>query len=76
MKEFIDINTESRKVAKNEFEKDFYKLMSNSVYGKTMENMKNRSNIEILNGCDEGDEKRLLKLISTPNFRGAFIFED
>ena len=37
MKELIDIDAEARKVAKNEFEKDFYKLMSNSVYRKTME---------------------------------------
>ena len=36
MKELIDIDAEARKVAKNEFEKDFYKLMSNSVYRKTM----------------------------------------
>ena len=59
MKEFIDINAEARKVAKNEFEKDFYKRMSNTVFGKTLENVRNRSNIVILNGCDEGDEKRL-----------------
>ena len=76
MKEFIDINAEARKVAKNDFEKDFYKLASNSVFGKTMENLRNRVNVEFLNGDDEGDEKRLEKLISKPNFRGAFIFEN
>ena len=41
-----------------------------------MENVRNRSKIKILNGRDERDEKRLLKLISKPNFRGALIFED
>ena len=65
-----------RKVAKDDFEKDFYKRMSNSVFGKTMENARNRADIEILNGNDKGDEKRLLRRISKPNFGGAFIFEN
>ena len=73
MKEFIDINAEARKVAKNEFEKDFCKHMSNNVFGKTMENVRNRSKIKIVNGRDEN---RLLRYISKLNFRGAFIFED
>ena len=73
MKEFMDINAEARKVAKNDFEKDFYKRMSNSVFGKTMENVRNRSKIKIVNGHNK---KCLLKLISKQNFRGAFIFED
>ena len=76
MKELVDINAQARKVAKDDFEKDFYKRMSNSVFGKTMENVRNRANIEILNGNDKGDEKKLLKLISKPNFGGAFIFEN
>ena len=73
MKKFIDINAEARKVEKSDFEKDFYKRMSNNVFEKTMENVRNRSKIKIVNGRDE---KRLLKLISKPNFRGTFIFED
>ena len=72
MKEFFDINAEARKVTKNEFEKDFYKRMNNNVFGKTMENVRNRSKINIVNGRNES---RLLKLISKPNFRGAHIFE-
>ena len=75
MKKFIDINAEARKVAKDDFEKDFYKRMSNSVFGKTMENVRNSTDIEILNGNEEGDEKKLLKRISKPNYGGSFIFE-
>ena len=76
MKKFIDINAEARKVAKDEFEKDFYKRMSNSVFGKTMENVENRVDIEILNDNEESDKKKLLKRISKPNYGSSFIFEN
>ena len=73
LKKYIDSNTESRKAAKNEFEKDFYKLMNNSVLGKTMKNVRERSKIKIVNGQNT---KKLERLIAKPNYKGAFIFED
>ena len=48
MKKYIDFNTKRRKDAANSFEKDFFKLMINSVYGKTMENLRIRSNVRLV----------------------------
>ena len=49
MKKYIDFNTEKRKNVTNDFEKDFFKLMMNSIYGKTMENLKKRINVRLVN---------------------------
>ena len=49
MKKYISFNTEERISATNSFEKDFFKLMINSVYGKTMENLQKRINVRLVN---------------------------
>ena len=65
LKPYIDKNTNLRTQAKNNFEKDFFKLMNNSVFGKTMENIRNRVNVKLVNS-----KKELKKLVAKPNFKG------
>jgi hypothetical protein len=71
LKPYIDFNTELRTNAKNDFEKDQFKLYNNSVFGKTMENIRNRINIELV--CDW---KRAKKLIAKPNFHSSIIYTE
>ena len=53
MKKYINFNTENRRNAANSFEKDFSKLMINSVYGKTMENLRKRINLRLVNNAED-----------------------
>ena len=69
LKPYIDLNTKLRTKAKNDFEKDFFKLMNNSVFGKTMENIRNRVDI-----CLVTNEDQARKLISKPNYKHRTIF--
>ena len=68
---YIALNTNLRTEAKNNFEKDFFKLMNNSVFGKTMENIRNRKNIHLVTS-----KKKALKLIAKPNFKHRTIFTE
>ena len=70
MEPYIRKNTELRKEAKNAFEKDFFKLMNNSVSGKTIENIRKRQNVKLMD-----NKKKALKLSSEPNFDRATIFD-
>ena len=68
MKEYINVNTRLRTAAKNDFEKDFYKLMNNSVFGKTMENIRRHRDIKLVN-----NQKDYLKTVMRPNFKSGTL---
>ena len=70
MEPYIRKNTELRKTAANSFEKDFFKLMNNSVFGKTIENIRKRQNIFLVD-----DRKKAVKLKSRTNFDRATMFD-
>ena len=68
---YIDFNTEQRMNAADDFEKDFFKLMINSVYGKTMENLRKRISVQLVT-----NEKYFLKYTSKPTYIGCKIFKE
>ena len=71
LKKYIALNTDLRTKARNEFEKDFFKLMNNSVFGKTMENIRNRVTIKLVT-----DTKKAERLAAKPNFKHCNIFSE
>ena len=71
LEKYISLNTKLRTEAKSEFEKDFFKLMNNAVFGKTMENIRNRVDIKLVN-----NEKQAEKLSAKPYFKHCNIFSE
>ena len=67
LEKYINFNTLKRNRTKNDFEKDFYKILNNAFYGKTMENVRNRSRIEFIKK-DEGE--KMVKWQSKVTFNG------
>jgi hypothetical protein len=71
LKSYIDYNSQERKQASNNFEKDFYKLKNNALFGKTMEDVRKRINYKLVN-----DEAKMIKLINSPFFHSRDIISD
>ena len=71
LRKYIDFNTNERTKANSEFEKDLWKLMNNSFYGKTMENIRDRNTFTLVS-----DEKQAKKLFSKPNYKDHIIYNE
>ncbi|XP_071055460.1 uncharacterized protein [Onthophagus taurus] len=81
LKPYIDMNTKLRQSAKNDFERDFFKLMNNSVFGKTMENVDKRVDVRLITSwddiCGKGRSKPGARsLIAKLNFKNIKIFTE
>ena len=73
MQPYIMKNTELRKKAESTFEQDLYKLLNNSVFGKTMENLRKCVDVKLVRAAEEG---KLRRLIAKPSFNRSVIFDD
>ena len=71
LKSYIDMDTNLRKETKNDFEKEFFKLMNNSVFGKTIENVRKNRNIKLVT-----TEEKRIKLVSEPNYHTTKRFSE
>ena len=71
LKPYIDMNTELRKAEKNDFEKDLFKLMNNSVFGKTMENIRKQRHTKLVT-----TDKKRSKLVSEPNSHTVHLISE
>jgi len=73
MEPYIRMNTEFRKQTKSDFETDFYKLMNNSVFGKTMENLRDRVDVKIVRAHEAN---KIRKLVSDPSYSRFTLFSN
>ena len=71
LKTYIDFNTQLRTAATNYFEKDFFKLMNNSVFGKTMKNIRKHRNIKLVT-----TDEKYLRTVMRPNFKSGVLFAE
>ncbi|XP_029348118.1 uncharacterized protein LOC115034800 [Acyrthosiphon pisum] len=71
LQKYIELNTKMRKNALNDFERDFFKLMNNAVFGKTMENVRSRLKMKLVS-----DEKTCSKLINRNTFKDITIYNE
>ena len=69
LKTYIDFNTQLRTAATNDFEKDFFQLMNNSIFGKTMENIRKHRNMGLVT-----TEEKYLHTVMKPNFKSGVLF--
>ena len=75
MEPYIRLNKELRKKAMSAFEKDFYKLMNNSVFGKIMENLRKQVDIKLVR-TDGTENEKIRKIMAMPNFNRRVKFSD
>lgn len=81
LKKYIDLNTQLRQKSTTAFEQDFFKLLNNSVFGKTLENNESRVNIHLVNQWNDSENKTKKRtsaerLIASPHFHSASIFTE
>ncbi|XP_069366011.1 uncharacterized protein [Maniola hyperantus] len=81
LKKYIDLNTRLRKSATSDFEKDFFKLLNNSVFGKTIENKRKQVNVKLVTKWNDNDNKTKKclsaeKLIARPNLKNVSVFSE
>ena len=70
LKPYTDFNTEKRKRSNDEFSKGLYKLMNNCIYGKSIENIRKRCDVNMVN-----DKKMYQKIVNKPNFISSKLID-
>ncbi|XP_049887050.1 uncharacterized protein LOC126381638 [Pectinophora gossypiella] len=81
LRQYIDLNTKLRQKAKSQFEQDFFKLLNNSIFGKTLEDTEKRLNVKLINQWFDNHNKTKKRytaeqLIARPNYHSSTIFTE